>query len=110
MGSGSIASMQDAFKIMDRALTSEKGLVIEFESPAAATKMQQRLYSARVRDRRERSRIYPPDHPEHGRSPYDSLVFIKRGNKITTGRGGLSGLISRVVDLDTGDTIPEEEL
>lgn len=74
-------SYTDCFIYLDRALDAPHGVRIKIgavEDPRAAGAAHQlrvRLNYARKLDREESCAIYPKDHPEHGVSAYDALVF-----------------------------------
>lgn len=79
--STSRSSYTDCYTYLDRALDAPHGIRIKIgdvedpASPGRAHQLRVRLNYARKLDRREAEGIYPKDHPEHGVSAYDALVF-----------------------------------
>lgn len=69
-----IAAYPDVEALFDRALASERGLVLTFSTEAEATLNAGRMNAYRVRLRRENAKTYPADHPLHGTSPYEGLM------------------------------------
>lgn len=78
----SIAAYPDVEALFDKALASERGLKLTFNSPEEATLNAGRFNAFRVRLRRENKRIYPADHPMHGSSPYEGLMVRRKGCEI----------------------------
>lgn len=73
-------AVSDCEELWNKALEGN-GVVVEFKSSAARTKMRQRLYTARDRDRKNSQKIYPdPDDARHGRSAWDDLVLVLVGD------------------------------
>lgn len=70
----SITSYVDIRGALDRALTSEKGVRLRFPDERAALTFKGRVHSFRYQDRKENKKVYPEDHPMHGRSAYDPLM------------------------------------
>lgn len=65
----------DCYELLDRALDEPRGLRIEVRDENAATYLRLRIHHARTIDRQENKVTYAdPDHPLHGRSPYDIFV------------------------------------
>lgn len=69
-------SLSDCRLVMNRAMESKSGLEITFKNERSALMFRHRCYSTRIRDRKQSSKVYEFGHPEHGKSPYDSLAFI----------------------------------
>lgn len=76
----SVAAYPDVEALFDRALASEKGLVLTFNDAAEATINAGRFNAYRVRLRRENKRVYPADHVLHNSTPYDCLMIRKKDN------------------------------
>lgn len=70
----SVTSYPDLRNVLDKALESTKGVRLTFEDDKAATTFKGRVHSFRFLDRKENKKIYPEDHPMHGRSVYDPLM------------------------------------
>ena len=64
----------DCFALLDRAIDDPRGIRAEVPSLANAIRLRLRIHQARSIDRLDNARTYAPDHPMHGRSPYDILV------------------------------------
>lgn len=77
-----VTSYPDCQALFDKALASEKGLRITFESAQEATFQGGRINAFRVRHRKQNSRIYPADHPLHKASEYDGVMVRVRGNVV----------------------------
>jgi hypothetical protein len=65
----------DIKSLLDRALSSTKGVKTICASHGQAVRLRQRCNKFRAMDRRENRKIYEPDHPLHGRSSFDCLIF-----------------------------------
>jgi|SRR5215472_2194787 len=71
----STIAYSDCYEAFDRALEHPKGAKVPCESRDAAERLRTRMHYARRLHRNDNAQIYPdPDHPLHGRSPYDSIV------------------------------------
>ena len=64
----------DCFSLLDRALEDPRGIRAEVPSLNNALRLRLRIHQARAIDRKDNASTYDPDHPLHGRSPYDLLV------------------------------------
>ncbi len=71
-----------ARQLLDRALESERGIVAELPSYAAAFKTRMNCYTVRKRERELSMKMYVYDHPKFNTSPYDELVLLIEGNKL----------------------------
>ncbi len=80
MASGSLESLQDAVRVLEQAKDSSKGLRLRFRSNTDARNFRQRLYAARDRVRGRARRLYEPEDPMYGKSPYDGLTFFQDPN------------------------------
>lgn len=76
----SIAAYPDVEALFERALASERGLVLTFNSVSEATINAGRFNAYRVRLRRENKRVYPADHPLHNSTPYEGLMVRRKDN------------------------------
>jgi hypothetical protein len=65
--------------VWQRALDSPKGIRVETNNPID---YRARLYNARAAERRAHLRLYPNDHPMHGRSYYDGLIIRLRDGAV----------------------------
>lgn len=70
----SISAYPDIRNALDQALASAKGVRLKFPDDKAAMTFKGRVHSFRYQDRKENKKIYPEDHPMHGRSAYDPLM------------------------------------
>lgn len=66
-------AFQDAEELFERALATERGIKITFETRGAAIALRHRMNKHRVNDRRANVKTYPEDNPLHGTSTYDRL-------------------------------------
>lgn len=78
--SESIAAYPDIEALFERALASERGLVLTFPSPAEATLNAGRMNAYRVRLRKENAKTYPADHSMHGSTPYEGIMIRRDPN------------------------------
>ncbi len=62
--------------LLDRALESEKGIRVKFESAKKAFRFRMNCYTVRKRERENSVRIYDSTHPMHGHSPWDHLELL----------------------------------
>jgi len=76
-----INSFPDVEHILSNALSSEKGLAIEFDTPADAHRFISRANSLRVLQRKKNLEL-PEGDPMHGCSHYD-LLYIRHIHKGT---------------------------
>ena len=70
----SLFSYPDIRSVLDRALASEKGVLLRFPDEKAAITFKARVHTLRYLDRKENKKIYPPDDLMFGRSAYDPLM------------------------------------
>lgn len=74
--SKSPATYEDIYEtVLYPALSSPSGKRLTFSTPDAAFNMKMRIYAAIAAMRRQNKSAFPPDHPSHGRSDFDSLVI-----------------------------------
>jgi len=72
---------EDCRQAMDAALDDPVGVRLAVPDLDAAYNLRLRLNQARRLNRDDNKKLYEPDHPMHGRSMYDRLVFkIKQLN------------------------------
>jgi len=71
------AAYATEYEIFDRALASERGILVYRESEAKCFDLRFRLNKARQLDRELNRRIYRDDplHPMYGRSEYSAIVI-----------------------------------
>lgn len=82
-GAQSLLSYGDVKEVLDKALESEKGLLLKFADEKAATRFRFRANNFRGLDRAENKKIYTEEtHSLHGRSAYDTLALTIDGNKV----------------------------
>lgn len=67
----------DLRELLDRALSSERGLAVRLETPGQATNLVQRINYFRRQNKIDSRDIYPADHPMFNRSAYDALRVYK---------------------------------
>jgi len=70
----SLEAFADCEEHFNRALAAERGIVIECETEGQANQLRQRLNTYRVRIRTLNTKVYPEDHPMHGKSQWDHLI------------------------------------
>jgi hypothetical protein len=70
----SLASHQPYLDTWQRALDSERGILVRVEDQKAAIDYRGRLYHARQAERNHNLKAYPSDNVMHGRSYYDALI------------------------------------
>lgn len=82
-GSRSMLAYEDVKEVFNRALESEKGLLIKYHDEAAAKRFIFRGNAYRALCRAENTRVYPEEtHPMHGRTVYDTLSLRRQGNNV----------------------------
>ena len=64
----------DCYDLFDRALAAPLGIRNRCTDPGQANHLRVRLHQARILLRRESLSIYAEEDPNHGASPYDSLM------------------------------------
>ena len=83
MPSSSILSYPDIRQLMDRALDSEKGVRLKFDTVKSAMMFVWRCNAFRSLDRKENKKIYKEEtHSLHGRSIYDTLQVKRREEQV----------------------------
>lgn len=84
--SNSIMAYEDIKAYFEKALTSEKGLMLTFNTKGMAVHFRQRGYKFRALDRIRNTELYPEGDTMYGKSPYDilkidlveNIAYIKR--------------------------------
>ena len=61
--------------VWERALQAEKGIKVSFTSQGHATQFRQWMHAARSKERKRSVAIFPPEHPQYGKSSYDTLYI-----------------------------------
>jgi hypothetical protein len=61
---------------MDRALESEKGIAVDFDTHGALVNFRQRCYMLRLRARDYTRNVYEVGNPGRGKSAYDELKIV----------------------------------
>lgn len=95
----SLTSYPDITAALDRALESPKGVRVSFESENAARTFCGRVHSFRFKDRKANCKIYPPEHPMYGCSPYDPLMVRKMEDKKVVEIVKLEGVAFEIEEL-----------
>lgn len=102
----------DARVYMDQALESKKGIKIWCDTPNDAFRLRMRCYAARSKDRQQSLKIYSMEHPNYGRTPYDTLTFWREtgsGEKVRGNPGDLSrGQVLVIAKIEVGAHKVEE--
>lgn len=66
--------------LLERALSSPKGIRVWFPSEKEAISMRNRMSTLKTSERKKSTKVYPLDSPLYNASPYESLaVVIKAG-------------------------------
>lgn len=68
-----LGAYADCEELFEQALANPRGIGITLETPGAATHLRHKLNTFRVRLRKQSQKVYPPEDPKHGTSPYDAL-------------------------------------
>lgn len=71
--SNSVLAYDDCYDLFEQALTSDKGIRIEFDEVGKARQHVMRMHQARQLTRNQNTKIYSKDHPMFGKSEYDQL-------------------------------------
>ena len=77
-----LTSYPDVQALFDKALESEKGLRLTFETHNEAVFQAGRFNAFRKQDRLANAKIYPADHRLHHASVYDGLMVQIRENVV----------------------------
>ena len=77
----------DVRQVLDTALSSEKGLKLDFEDRRAAVAFRQRIYAARAADKANRLGEFDEANPGYVLSPYDDLVVQLDGTELKLLKG-----------------------
>lgn len=97
-----------------KAIESPEGITVIFPSQQEAVRMRALFNSMRFKDRADAKKIYPPEHPQHGLSFYDSLetvIYNDDGKWKFTLRNYIDGLKDlEIIDNATGTAIKGEDL
>jgi len=73
-----LCAYEDCFEHYEQARNSVKGIRVLHATKAAASMFRMRLNHARVLERNEAKKLYPPDDPRWGKSENDHLrVMLK---------------------------------
>lgn len=72
----------DCYSIMDKALLDGEGVRVGRNSESEAMTLRHRLNYARVLDRQNNAKVYPPEHPMFGQSEYDKLQCTIRATNL----------------------------
>jgi hypothetical protein len=106
------ASLAEIRAFMDAAMTREEGVLLEFDTAAAATTFIHKANMAKRIEREEAHKLLPVD-PGYGISPYDQ-VRIKRHTPqqvlLRVERSFAALGLKKVVDMETGEVVEEDEL
>ena len=70
----SSASLDLVRSVMEKALHSQRGVKVSFNTHGKAIQFRQQCYTARSKDRQLTKKIYGEDDPRYGRSSFDGLV------------------------------------
>jgi hypothetical protein len=71
----SVNAYPEARRFLDAALDRENGVAVEFSSAADAKRFRQRCYQLRANVRNYNQRMYDPDSPLYGTSPWDAVTI-----------------------------------
>lgn len=80
--STSLMSYADVKEILEKAITSPKGLKITFDDQQKAVRWLSRANTYRTLDRKNNTALYPETHTLHKASAFDVLNISREGNVI----------------------------
>lgn len=72
--SKSLDAYIDCDKHFNKAIESERGIVIECGDPGQAVRLRTRLNFYRSLVRKQNLRVYPEDHPMHGSTMWEGIT------------------------------------
>ena len=72
--SKNLAAYRDVQDVLDRAVSSVKGISVTMPSYGMAVRFRQRCYAFRTLTRELSREMYGPEDPNYGKSPYDELT------------------------------------
>lgn len=78
-----LLAYSDVREVLDRALTTDRGIRIKLDSHTTANNFKQRCNKLRVMDREQNMSIYEKDHQLYGVSVYDELTINNFENVLT---------------------------
>lgn len=73
-------------EIWQRALESPRGIRVPMPDSAAATRLRQRLFQARERQRKEHRKVFAPDDLQYGKSFYEAFSIKIEGTALIIAR------------------------
>ena len=71
--------------LLERALSSLKGIRVWFSSQADAVSMRNRMASVKTEDRKKSTKLYGPENPLYNRSAYDDLAIVLKAGELSVG-------------------------
>ena len=71
--------------LLERALSSLKGIRVWFSSQADAVSMRNRMASVKTEDRKKSTKLYGPENPLYNRSAYDDLAIVLKPGELSVG-------------------------
>lgn len=71
--------------LLERALSSPKGIRVWFGSQAEAVAMRNRMSTVKTEDRKKSTKLYDLDSPLYNRSSYDSLAVVLKPGILSVG-------------------------
>ena len=95
--SDSPLAYDDLKGLLDKALMTEKGLRVRFETYGKAVQFRHKLNHFRKIDRRESTKIYMKGDPLFGKTIYDKLEFRVHGDEE---RGAIDILKREAIQFD----------
>lgn len=86
MASNSHLSYDDVRDALDRALASERGILLREESGSRLVSLRQRIHKLKSLDRKRSTKTFDSDDPRYGTSAYDTLS-VESSPEITQAEG-----------------------
>ena len=71
--------------LLERALSSPKGIRVWFGSQAEAVAMRNRMSTVKTEDRKKSTKLYSPENPLYNRSSYDDLAIVLKPGELSVG-------------------------
>lgn len=92
-----LVSPQD---LLERALSSPKGIRVWFKSEAEAISMRNRMSTVKTRERKKSTKLYEMSSQLYNRCPYDDLAIVLKAGELSRGEE-----VSRLLNIP-----PEERI
>lgn len=84
--------------LLERALSSPKGIRVWFASQADAVSMRNRMATVKTQDRKHSCKLYDISSPLYNKSPFDELAIV-----LKSGIYSINEELQKVLSLEPGE-------